>query len=238
MKVLNLDAAKSMLWQSKDGKITVEDDFFISREARLFFEANNINVEVVRNTEKGGAAAAYTAKHKKPEHMTSLNGEKLVVKNHPRIKLRGKMDSLQADILRMEILAGKYNETALIEDLEELLNYSRQILAAEVLEKPVDEIRLFGLDEGDLRYISQHPDKYFGIGHVPPEFSMGEICVELNALRTRSRETELAAIDAFCDPPRIERTDIIKALNRMSSAIYIIYCKYLQQSRMCDRAEG
>ena len=238
MKVLNLEGAKELLQKNKGGKIIVGNDIFISREAKCFFETNDISVEIVHSTEKDSSAGSYTVKRKKPEHMTSLNGDVLVVKNHPRIKLRGKMDSLQADILRMEILAEKYNETALVEALEELLKYSRQILSAEVLEKPMDEIRLFGLDEGKLRYISQHPDEYFGIGHIAPEFKMGEICVELNALRTRSRETELAAIDAFCNPPRIERNDIIRALNRMSSAIYIIYCRYLQQSRMCDGAEG
>ena len=63
---------------------------------------------------------------------------------------------------------------------------------------------------------------------------MGEVCIELNALRTKSREVELAAIDAFCKPPRIDRLDIIKALNRLSRGIYIIYCKYLEENGIIE----
>ncbi|MCD8499300.1 MAG: ATP-binding protein, partial [Clostridiales bacterium] len=60
----------------------------------------------------------------KPEHMTHLHGNVLVPKNHPRIVFRGKLDSLQAQIvLAQAILA----ETApkesprLIEDLGGIL---------------------------------------------------------------------------------------------------------------------
>ena len=37
---------------------------------------------------------------KKPEYMTQIFGDHLVVKNHKRIVLRGKFDSLQAEIIR------------------------------------------------------------------------------------------------------------------------------------------
>ena len=35
----------------------------------------------------------------KPEHMTHLNGDTLVPKTHPRIRFRGKMDTLEAELL-------------------------------------------------------------------------------------------------------------------------------------------
>ena len=47
----------------------------------------------------------------KPEHMTHLNGEVLVPKTHPRIRFRGAMDTLEAELL----LCG--SEVALILEL-------------------------------------------------------------------------------------------------------------------------
>ena len=35
----------------------------------------------------------------KPEHMTHLNGDTLVPKTHPRILFRGKLDTLEAELL-------------------------------------------------------------------------------------------------------------------------------------------
>ena len=39
----------------------------------------------------------------KPEHMTHLNGDVLVPKNHPRIVFRGKMDKLEAELLLCQL---------------------------------------------------------------------------------------------------------------------------------------
>ena len=48
----------------------------------------------------------------------------------------------------------------------------------------------------------------------------------LNMVRTQVRETELAAVEAFFDPTEgLQREDIIKALNRMSSAVYVMMCR-------------
>ena len=35
----------------------------------------------------------------KPEHMTHLNGDFLVVKDHPRIIFRGKLDTLESELI-------------------------------------------------------------------------------------------------------------------------------------------
>ena len=238
MKVLNLEAAERLYEENKTGKIFVADDFFISREARLFFEAKGVDVGVTHNKDGEKSPKPCKMRREKPEYMTSLNAEEMVIKKHPKIKLRGKLDSFQADLLKLEVIAKKNGEVALLANLEELLNYSRQLFAAEVLDKPFGEIRLFGLNEEELRYVSQHPGEYFGFGHMAPVFEMGEIAIELNALRAKSREVELAAVDAFCNPPKIERLDIIMGFNRMSSAIYIIYCRYLQENGLCGDLKG
>ena len=54
---------------------------------------------------------------------------------------------------------------------------------------------------------------------------MGAVCVALNSLRTFVRETELAAVTAFMRDNEMTRPDIVEALNRLSSCVYIIFCK-------------
>lgn len=61
-----------------------------------------------------------------------------------------------------------------------------------------------------------------------PNYGMGLTYALLNTLRANIREAEVIAVDAFMhDEKRMERLDIIQALNRMSSALHIMMCKYL-----------
>ena len=41
----------------------------------------------------------------KPEHMTHLNGEILVPKSHPRILFRGKLDTLESELILCQLAA-------------------------------------------------------------------------------------------------------------------------------------
>lgn len=154
----------------------------------------------------------------KPEHMTHLYGNVLVEKTHPRIRLRGMIDALEAEIL----LCG----TAVPEkkkELEEILALSREILRCEVLEEPLGEKRLCGLTAEELRERSHFPQNYYGQPHFMPDFGDGEKLLRLNRLRTLVRETEIQAVAAFLRPEgRLQREDIPKALNRMSSMVYIL----------------
>ncbi len=46
---------------------------------------------------------------------------------------------------------------------------------------------------------------------------------DLNYIRTQCRELELAGIEAFCtDDGELLRKDIIEALNRFSSFVYVL----------------
>jgi ethanolamine utilization cobalamin adenosyltransferase len=76
----------------------------------------------------------------------------------------------------------------------------------------------------EIRERSHHPERYFGLGHIRPHYSMGAIAAGLNTLRTRVREAELSACRAY---EKMDRADIIKVLNRLSSAVYILVYKYL-----------
>lgn len=162
----------------------------------------------------------------KPEHMTQIYGNKLVFKDDPRIIFRGKLDSLQSKIMELQVTIASKNIMKLVEDLDEVLNYTRKILKAEVLEEELSISKLIGLEEEQLREMSHHPKKHFGIDHILPNYQMGEILVGLNSLRSAVREVELAAIKAFKKEFELTRIDLIMALNRLSSCIYIMMCKH------------
>lgn len=163
----------------------------------------------------------------KPEHMTHLRGNILVPKNHPRIVCRGKLDSLQAKILEVQVIARRNAEFLIAEDLQQLLDLARRILSCEVKDEPLPSIMLLGLNDIQLREMSHHPHKHFGIEHILPSCTMGEVVVALNSVRTAVRETEIAAINAFSTEGSLEREDLIKALNRLSSAVYLLICRKL-----------
>ena len=59
-----------------------------------------------------------------------------------------------------------------------------------------------------------------------PEAADGEAVLLLNRLRSLTRLTELKAACAFCDENGLPtRPDLLKALNRMSSFLYILMIK-------------
>lgn len=154
----------------------------------------------------------------KPEYMTHLHGDVLVVKNHPRIAFRGALDRLESEIMLCK-LEMPTSEQA----LEELLELTRLILRCEVMSEPLPEAKLCGLTPQELRLQSHDPQTYFGIPHFMPRSSDGREILLLNRLRTLVREAELRAVDAFYRPEgQTDRQDILQAMNRMSSMLYIL----------------
>ena len=167
-----------------------------------------------------GAALDY-----KPEHMTHLRGNLLVNKKHPRIAFRGKLDSLMARIISLQVLAAEQGKQKLAEELEELLGYLRLILAAEVKDELLEPMNLLGMDSSQIRRVSHHVKEHIGIDHPIPSYKMGKLCASLNELRTQVRETELYAVNAFESESPDARNDIIEGLNRLSSCVYILFCR-------------
>ena len=155
----------------------------------------------------------------KPEHMTHLNGEFLVSKTHPRIRFRGAMDTLEAELLLCQADADGLPK----EQIGEILTLARNILRWEVLEEPVQEERLLGLTQDQLRERSHRPQDFYGQPHFMPQHTDSRLLLQLNKARCSARVAELAAADAFCDRDgRVTRADILMALNRMSSALYLL----------------
>jgi ethanolamine utilization cobalamin adenosyltransferase len=154
----------------------------------------------------------------KPEHMTHLNAEVLVPKTHPRILFRGAMDSLESSLILAQITAGKYAG-----EIGEVLALARRLIRSDVLEEPVGEMRLCGLTEQEQRERSHRPQDFYGQGHFMPEAADGEALARLNRARCDARAAELKAVAAFSDREgNPTRVDILRAMNRMSSMLYIL----------------
>ncbi len=160
----------------------------------------------------------------KPEHMTQLDGEHYAPKNIPRIRFRGKMDSVQGLMQLIAARARAWQLPELAQQLDTLAAYCREIVSAEYNDRPVAPIEVAGLDENALRQATHHPKRVLGIDHLTPGPDDHEILHWLNYLRTQVREAELDALDAFAPPPMYEptREDLIRALNRLSSAVYYL----------------
>ena len=155
----------------------------------------------------------------KPEHMTHLNGNLLVQKTHPRIAFRGAMDTLEAELLLCQLRSGE----KLRKNLGEILDLARMLIRCEVMEEPVQAGKLCGLTEDEQRSRSHRPQDYYEQPHFMPAVSDGEVILRLNRCRCAARAAELAAAAAFTDADgNAVRVDILKALNRMSSMIYIL----------------
>ena len=165
----------------------------------------------------------------KPEHMTHLDASTLVPKTHPRICFRGKLDSLEALLLQTRLLAEEQGRGEAARSLGEVYDLAQRILGAEVKGEALGAFTLLGLDSAALREKSHDPKGYAGLeSHPAPHTGMGGLCLALNFLRTQVREVELAAAQAFCSPDgQVERPDLLEALNRMSSAVYLLFLKEL-----------
>lgn len=161
--------------------------------------------------------AAQTARPK-PEHMTHLNARELVSKEHPRIVLRGKLDSLESEILVLM--------TTCREDfrpcLGDALALTRRILAADVKEAPLPPWRLDGMEPEEIHRQSHHPEQFGFQGHILPAPEQGLLAAQLNRLRTLTRETELAAVAAYRRADGVRHEDCVLALNRLSSYFYVL----------------
>ena len=196
---------KRVFYLGKGDQLTSEARDFLARERIEILPADQAKPQRWK-LENGGFM------EEKPEHMTHLNGDTLVPKTHPRIVFRGAVDTLEAETMLCQLAL-----PALREKLGQILTLTRDILQCEVLEKPLEERPLCGLTEQEIRHRSHFPQEYYGKPHFMPAYTDGETVLRLNKLRTLVRKTELAAQEALpC------RRDLLKALNRMSSMVYLL----------------
>lgn len=202
---------RRVFFLGKNDRLTSAARDFLSRERIEILPAEEAKPERYRLL--GGGYA-----EEKPEHMTHLDGITLAPKTHPRIVFRGKMDTLEARLLACRLAVPEFDR-----ELGELLDYTRILLRREVLGEPVGDQTLFGLTEGELRKRSHFPQDYYGQPHFMPEAADGPKMVQLNLARCAAREAELAAAAAFVTSDgQVTRADLLRAMNRLSSAIYLL----------------
>ncbi len=202
---------KRVYYLGKGDQLTSTARDFLRRERIEILPGSQARPERYRLLSGGYA-------EEKPEHMTHLNGEVLVPKTHPRIRFRGKMDTLEAELILCQLVPGAPEGA-----LGEILDLSRKILRCDVLEEPLRQDTLCGLTQDEQRGRSHMPQDYYGQPHFMPQASDGSVIAGLNRARCFAREAEVAAVEAFSDREgNLIREDIPKALNRMSSMLYLL----------------
>ena len=202
---------KRVYYLGKGDQLTSTARDFLRRERIEILPGSQARPERYRLLSGGYA-------EEKPEHMTHLNGEVLVPKTHPRIRFRGKMDTLEAELILCQLVPGAPEGA-----LGEILDLSRKILRCDVLEEPLRQDTFCGLTQDEQRGRSHMPQDYYGQPHFMPQASDGSVIAGLNRARCFAREAELAAVEAFSDREgNLLREDIPKALNRMSSMLYLL----------------
>lgn len=159
----------------------------------------------------------------KPAHMAQLDATHFAPKTAPRFVFRGRMDTLHAHFLLAAAQARRFNLADLVDYLETLSAYCREITSAEYHGREVAPLQLAGLSEAEIREASHWPERTLGIPHVAPAPGDHEMLLQLNLLRCQAREAELVAASAFTGPDgQPTRPDLMTALNRLSSAVYYL----------------
>lgn len=198
---------KRVFYLGKGDQLTSDARDFLTRERIAILPASEARPERYRLL--GGGFM-----EQKPEHMTHLNGDFLVPKTHPRIAFRGAVDTLEAELL----LCCAAATGAVRSQLEEALAYARNLLRYEVLDEPVKEAVLGGMDAKALRERSHRPQDFYGQPHFMPGPEDGQLLLQINKARCAARGAELQAVAAFSDT----REDLLRAFNRLSSFLYLI----------------
>ena len=210
---------KRVFYLGKGDQLTAGARDFLTRERIEIISAELAKPEQYRLLNGGFVT-------EKPEHMTHLNGDILVHKTHPRIAFRGAMDTLETEIMLCQLVV----EPEIRKDLGEILALARRLIRCDVLDEPVPEGKLCGLTEDEQRKRSHRPQDYYGQPHFMPEYADGAAMLQLSRARCAARNAELKAVAAFSDGEgNPTREDILRAMNRMSSMLYILMIRMKKQ---------
>lgn len=158
----------------------------------------------------------------KPALMTHLNDKLLVPKTHPRVELRGKLDSCISYCVIVQTQL--QDSPALLQGfVADIRSYLGHILQAEVTDRELALPELGDFSAATIHQWSHQPLKYLAHDHMLPDATYGLLVAQLNYLRAFVRELELIACRVFLDASmQLSRPDIIAGLNRLSSAVYVV----------------
>lgn len=159
---------------------------------------------------------------RKASGLTQLNATHYAPKTHPRIKLRGRVDSLHALVLLIQRMARTAGQAGLARDLGTVAAYCRELTSAEYNERPVAELRLQSWDAEEIHKVTHDPKGSLGIEHLTIDENCAELQYWLNMARANSREIEITAMEAFPSPHHPYGASICHAFNRLSSTFYFL----------------
>ena len=174
---------------------------------------------------------------KKPADKTCLYGKRFVSKRHGRIAFRGMIDTLEAEFLEARILASSLSCDYVRACLDEAAAYLQKIMVAEVKNEAFQPSGFFGLSAEEIHRQSHEVKEAFGLAEHPlPEPGMGLLAARINLLRAKVREGELLAVRVFGGFFN-RRTDLIDALNLLSSALWWLFCKHVSTDPVVPQNE-
>ena len=161
---------------------------------------------------------------KKSEAMTHLNARTMVAKNDDRIVFRGRVDHAIAHAVLLQAEWQAIPVPAILQRmLADIRSALGNVLRSETLEEPMSAISMGEFDEAHIHAVSHNPFKYLGHDHIVPSVEHGIVVAKLNLLRTIIREAEIAGAQAFINKDFfVRRGDVLQALNRLSSAVYVL----------------
>lgn len=140
-------------------------------------------------------------------------------KTDPRIRLRGRLDSLHARAVLACAYATRYGYTNIIMGTGDIVRVTAELVHAEATGKKPEIRTILGMTMDELREASNHPRSELGLDHYYPDANCDLMTAHLDMLRTQTRETELDFCAAPDDPVCQE---IQFVLNRLSAAAYIL----------------
>ncbi len=231
MKVITEAMLRDELRNSQPAHYCTPEGALLSPAAREYLQQRKIKIvkELPAQTQTYQDYETGVCYAEKPEHMCHLHGNLLVPKNHSRILFRGKLDSVQTMVVLDQALMTETGVPGkLIDDLGSVLAALYSVMKCDVLDQPLESSLIIGLTHRELRERSHDPLKFYGIKQMmTPDHAMGIPYARLNRLRAAIREVETAAVSAFCQNGKCSRSDIVEELNRLSSALHIMMCKWL-----------
>lgn len=163
----------------------------------------------------------------KASSMTHLGQHQLVAKNDAKLRVQGKLESAVAQVGLVSAQAKANPQTnndfiaRYLRDLRVLLiGLLSAIKSSEVFSQ---KLILADLNEEAIDKIAKNPLKYIGLDHFCSDGSQGVVVAQLDVLRTHIREVELEAAAVYMTHDfKVVRQDIMKTLNTLSHAVYVL----------------
>ncbi len=187
-----------------------------ARAQHISVQDDNVGASAEGNA-CGGVACATTACNPAQE-LTYIEDGVQVPKNHPAVTMRGKLDTLLAQLVLVQTqFDPKDRRPAFLKQcLQDLHTWVMLTLQGEVTGQSVCPEGMGGMDVPTLYVISREPKKYLGIDHLVAQGNMGGNVALLNWLRASVREVEVVGVSCS------RNMDVLCSLNRLSSAVYVL----------------